>query len=86
MISDANVCYQWQTRHMQICVCGYYLEKKLVYYLIEVLKQLDINPMDCYLTDTTIVQRVLEYYDKQLSTADAAEKLKESNKVIGDNV
>jgi hypothetical protein len=80
---DANrIKYQWEHREEYITVQGVLLDEEQTMYLIEVLKECNIPGDDCYLRNTTIISRVMEYIGRGETPSDCARQLEKENKRV----
>ena len=85
MISESQVKYLWEHRNEYINVQGVLLDEGQTKYLIEVLQLVYIPYDDCYVRNTTIVERCLESYNNGEHPRDCADKLTKLNKVVAEN-
>jgi hypothetical protein len=80
---DANLIkYQWEHREEYISVQGVLLDEEQTKYLIQVLQLVRIPYDECYLRNTTIVERCLEAYRKRMPARECARQLKKENKEV----
>lgn len=82
MITSSDIRFQWQNRGRMIVVNGYYLEEEHVEYLISVLDELVIPAYDCCLSDSRIVETVLDCYDKEYTVVECARYLERSDSFL----
>ena len=86
MITSSDVCFQWEQRERMIVIHGYYLEREHVEYLVGVLDEMVIHSYDCCLSDTRIVETVLDCYDKEYTVVECARYLERSNSFLGEYI
>ena len=82
MITSSDIRFQWQNRGRMIVVNGYYLEEEHVEYLVGVLDEMVIHSYDCCLSDSRIVETVLDCYDKEYTVVECARYLERSNSFL----
>jgi hypothetical protein len=83
---DVNLIkYQWEHREEYITVQGVLLDEEQTMYLIEVLKEGKIPGDDCYLRNTTIISRVMEYIGRGETPSDCARQLEKENRVVSEH-
>lgn len=85
MISESMVKYLWEHRNEYINVQGVLLDECQTKYLIQVLQLVRIPYDDCYVRNTTIVERCLEAYHKGMPARECADELTEFNREVAEN-
>jgi hypothetical protein len=85
MLHASYIEYLWEHREEYISVQGVLLDEEQTMYLIEVLKECKIPGDDCYLRNTTIISRVMEYAGEGETPSDCARQLEKENKEVSEH-